>query len=357
MSASYAYLYRYRLPFLRPVTVRGRSVPLREGLLLALKSGDGGHTAWGEIAPLPGLHRETLESAEHQILETLARHGESGSSISTEGLYPSVRMGLEMAVMNLEAVITGRLPFSEGAPAPLPKVPLNALLTGETEGVVRVALERFEAGYRAFKLKVLPGEIPSAVDSVRELHRMFGERAALRLDCNQSFTLEEGIDFARKLPEGSVSYVEEPLRQPREIAEFHEKTGIRSALDETLWQNPGLLESLPDESLGALVLKPNCLGGIAAVLQLVRHAADRGMEAVFSSAYESSLSLGFYALLAAATSRQPAPCGLDTFRSLQEDLSSSGIDTAGGRLDPERLYGLTSGPDMRKLSLASVWTL
>ncbi|TCD47902.1 o-succinylbenzoate synthase [Chlorobium sp. N1] len=357
MSASYAYLYRYTLPFTEPVSVRGRRLLNREGLLLALKSEDGAHGAWGEIAPLPGLHRETLEGAERQILETLSRHGENGSSLCTEGLFPSVRMGLEMAVMNLEASITGRRPFGLDARSPLPAVPLNALLAGPTESVLAHAEASFRAGYRAFKLKVRLEERGRALDSVRELHRMFEGRARLRLDANQAFTLEEAVRFARELPEGSVSYIEEPLREPRNIAEFHNRTGLSSALDETLWQKPGLFESLPEKAVGALVLKPNCLGGLAAVLRLVSHAAEHGMEVVFSSAYESGVSLGFYTLLAAATSPRPAACGLDTFRSLKVDLSRNPPRSEGGVLKPEAIYRESCRVETRRLSLASIWTL
>ncbi|KZK73495.1 MAG: o-succinylbenzoate synthase [Pelodictyon luteolum] len=357
MTASYAYLYRYSLPFTEPVTLRGRCLRQRDGVLLALKTGDGKHCAWGEIAPLAGLHRETTESAERQIIETLAMHRENGASLMTEGLFPSVRMGLEMAVMNLEASITGRHPFSAPRESALPRVPLNALLMGSTDAVLLRAQASYREGYRAFKLKVGKANAEEAAASVHALHRLFGGDIELRLDANQSMPLDDAISFARTLPKDSVTYIEEPLQQPRDIPEFHAKTGIRAALDETLWQNPGLLGALPPESIGALVLKPNCLGGVAAVLNMVRYAADHNMQAVFSSAFESGISLGFYALLAAATSPRPAACGLDTFRHLQGDLPAIPFHAEGGSLDAAGLYLDTQEVLTTNLSLASVWTL
>ncbi|ABB23215.1 o-succinylbenzoate synthase [Pelodictyon luteolum] len=357
MTASYAYLYRYSLPFNEPVTVRGRRLLQRDGVLLALKTGDGKHTAWGEIAPLSGLHRETTESAERQIVETLAMHGESGAALMTEGLFPSVRMGLEMAVMNLEASISGRHPFSVPGESMLPRVPLNALLMGSTDVVLLRAQASYQEGYRAFKLKVGKENAEEAAAAVHALHRLFGSQVELRLDANQSMPLDDAIAFARELPKNSVTYIEEPLLQPRDIPEYHAKTGIRSALDETLWQKPGLLGALPPETIGALVLKPNCLGGVAAVLNLVRYAADHNMQAVFSSAFESSISLGFYAILAAATSVRPAACGLDTFRHLKEDIQTTAFHAEGGSLDAASLYLDTREVRTTNLSLASVWTL
>ncbi len=71
MSASFAYIYHYSVPFQEPITVKGHKLSQRKGLVLALQSENGEHRAYGEIAPLPGLHKESLEAAERQIVETL----------------------------------------------------------------------------------------------------------------------------------------------------------------------------------------------------------------------------------------------------------------------------------------------
>ncbi|MGB8248477.1 MAG: o-succinylbenzoate synthase, partial [Chlorobium sp.] len=61
MSPIHADISRYGIPFTVPIMVRGLVVECREGLLIGLGSPVGGATAFGEVAPLAGLHDESLE--------------------------------------------------------------------------------------------------------------------------------------------------------------------------------------------------------------------------------------------------------------------------------------------------------
>ena len=132
MKASQIVLYQYAIPFTEPITVKGRRMMQREGIVLALKSPDERHIGYGEIAPLPGLHRESLQIAEAQLVELLAKYDLSNPNLLLEGLYPSVRTGLEMAMINLEAAISGTLPAFSHAGQSAGHVPVNALLFGNT---------------------------------------------------------------------------------------------------------------------------------------------------------------------------------------------------------------------------------
>ncbi len=82
----------------------------------------------------------------------------------------------------------------------------------------------FQLGYRTFKLKVTADEYRQAIKSIRALNRTFGSRIELRLDANQSLTLDEAVEFARNIPTGSIAYIEEPLKEAELIGEFYAKT-------------------------------------------------------------------------------------------------------------------------------------
>lgn len=56
-----AQLYRYRLPMDAGVVLRERRLTTRDGLLVRLS--ENGREGWGDIAPLPGFSRETLDAA------------------------------------------------------------------------------------------------------------------------------------------------------------------------------------------------------------------------------------------------------------------------------------------------------
>jgi O-succinylbenzoate synthase len=242
-------------------------------------------------------------------------------------------------------------------------VPVNALLFGDRALVMQRAEEYFSLGYRTFKLKVTASDTENAILSIQALHCAFGERIELRLDANQSLSLEEALGFAASIPQGSIAYIEEPLKDAELIGEFYAKTGIHSALDETLWQKPELLSKIPEASLAALIVKPNRLGGISAALHFARYAREKNLLAVFSSAFESGISLSFYAWLAASTAStastaiKPAACGLDTYRYLQYDLLETPFGAENALLDARKLYHEGLKVNQKSLKRTSLWTL
>ncbi|NTU97823.1 MAG: o-succinylbenzoate synthase [Chlorobiaceae bacterium] len=357
MNISHLFLYRYAIPFTEPVTIRGHRITERDGIVLALKCRDGERTAYGEIAPLPGLHRETLDMAEAQLVDLVSSHALSISGALPDRLYPSVQTGIEMALINLEADASGSPPsfFPESAGTEL--LPLNALLFGDALSVTSKAETLYNLGYRAFKLKVDAGNAATAIECIHTLNSRFGSEIELRLDANQSFTLEQAVAFAGNLPAGSVSYIEEPLQDAACIGEFHARTSICSALDETLWQHPELYGMIPKSAIKALILKPNRLGGIAATREIMLRAASAGHQTVLSSAFESGISLGLYAWLAATSSPEPAACGLDTFRYLNHDLTEAPFGSGNSLVDARKAFNEGQKVNLHTLKLLSIWTL
>jgi len=359
----HADICRYELDFTAPVTVRGVLLRKREGLLLRLKSE--GATAYGEVAPLTGLHTESLDEALQALTEfipELSRLDRNSSDdrlrlIGETTLPPSVATGIEMALFNLEAIETASLPSFPDAFPPASKIPVNALLAGDAQAVLDRAAKRYTEGFRAFKLKVRKGQLDEAVACIRALHDRFGGKAELRLDANQSLDFDEVVGFGKALPANSISYIEEPLTDAALIPDFHAATGLPSALDESLWQRPELLDQIGPEPLAALVLKPNCIGGIRKSLDLAAKAHRMGLQAVFSSAFESSVSLGMYALLAAVSSPAPAASGLDTASFLADDLTETPFAAPNGFADPAAAWrdSLRVRTDM--IEIVKSWTL
>ena len=364
MKPLHADILRYGIPFTGPITVRGLRVERREGLVLALNTTINGVTAYGEIAPLPGLHDETLEEAERALSGFVPKLAELRSKNRNEqqellqgaGLPPSVMTGIEMALLNLEAIGSRRGPCFTGAYPAARTVTVNALLFGTPETVIGRAESCYAQGFRTFKLKVQAARIEEAIATISRFHKAFGGRAKLRLDANQSLELDDAIAFGRSIPAESVSYIEEPLKEASLIPEFHARTGIRSALDETLWQEPGLLEQIPASCLGALILKPNRIGGIGKTLDLAAIALGRNLSPVLSSAFESGISLGFYAWLAAVSAPEPAACGLDTGSFLSHDLLEVPFSTHSGAVDPAEAWKNSNAVRRDMLNPVARWT-
>ena len=365
MKPCSASIYRYSIPFVRPVPVRGSRLGTRDGLVIGLRTPDGLHSGFGEIAPLPGLHPETLTDAFEQCRSLIPEFDLSFGDLSfhdagrylPESLFPSVRAGFEMALLNLQSVAGETFPTFPGAPEPAKKLPLNALLFGTTKSVLAMANDYFRQGYKTFKLKVQAADPDLAVEQVLSLRSAFGDNISLRLDSNRSFPLEDACAFFKRLPANSIEYIEEPVADPRLIPEFFSRIGIRSALDESLWLNPGIWHDIPHDCLGGIVLKPSRLGSFSNTLRLALEAEAENIPAVISAAYETGISLGFYTRLASVISEKPAACGLDTFRQLSRDILSVPIHVENGCIFPGNTYRESLKPDLSMLKQVEAWTL
>ena len=365
MKPGFASIHRYSIPFVRPVPVRGSSLDTRDGLVIGLQTHDGSRTGFGEIAPLPGLHEETLSEALEQLISLLPALNLSIGDLSLsdagkelpDDIFPSVRAGIEMSLLNLQSVASEKFPTFPGAPEPAKKLPINALLFGTTESVLAMANDYFRQGYKTFKLKVQAADPDLVAEQALSLRSAFGYDISLRLDSNRSFQLEDACALFSRIPRESIEYIEEPVSDPFLIPEFFSRTGIRSALDESLWMNPGIWNELPHECLGGVVLKPSRLGSFSRTLAIALEAEAEGIGAVISAAYETGIGLGFYAHLASAISEKPAACGLDTFRQLSRDIVPGSFDITKGYLLTESAYRNSLKPDLSTLELVETWTL
>jgi O-succinylbenzoate synthase len=244
-----------------------RNWQVREGLIVQSDIG------FGEIAPLPGFSRETLADAHAELLAILRT--------SAPPTLPSVRFGLASAKKPLRSV---RLPLCSLGP---------------------------QSGFPAIKLKLGYLSLPDAIALVKQ---HLG--TPLRLDCNRSWTLDQALDFASHFEPTDFAYLEEPVRHFSDLIRFSQLTHFPLALDESIHSD---WTQLP--SLRAIVVKPTVVGAIPPI--------PPHLDLILSSSYESGLGLLHIAQLA-QEHRLSQPIGLDTYRTLQDDILTVPIDCSSG---------------------------
>ncbi len=320
-------LYHYDLALSEPLTLKDATLHRRGGALIRLTADDGPE-GWGEAAPLPGFSPESLDDATEQ-LRTIAPSlvgREMPASLSRPRdtpfpelarLAPSARFGLEVALLNLSAASRAKILPELLTYRPGETISTNGLLSGSIEKVLADACSMGGDGYRAVKLKVGRRKVAEDVEIVRRVGEVFGDGGSLRLDANRAWDFGEALEFARGVSGVRIEYVEEPLAEPWRLAELAGEWSLPVALDESL------VGTLP-ENLGghpyvrAIVLKPTLLGGVWRVLRLAERAKALGMASVVSSSYEGGVGTGALVALAAVVGEEPA--GLDTYRTLAEDV-------------------------------------
>ncbi|XP_023512020.1 protein PHYLLO, chloroplastic isoform X3 [Cucurbita pepo subsp. pepo] len=363
----------FRIPLCAPPTTSCNSIDqvnrsfFREGFVLSLFLEDGS-LGLGEVSPLE-IHKENLLDVEEQLKCLL--HMLKGAKISSSipllrgsfsswifhelgipprSIYPSVRCGLEMAVLNAIAgrkgcslldVLQHRL-VEEDDLSSSSKVKICGLLDsgGTPSEVARVAKTLVEEGFPAIKLKVArQGNVMYDAAVVQEVRKKLGNQIELRVDANRNWSYEEAILFSSLVKDCGLQYIEEPVMDEDAIVKFCEESGLPVALDETIdgiQDNPVKeLAKYVHPGIVAIVIKPSVIGGFENAALVARWAQQHGKMAVVSAAFESGVGLSGYIHLSCYLELQnaeirklmdiqPAPSiahGLGTFRWLDEDVT------------------------------------
>jgi o-succinylbenzoate synthase len=337
-------IYRFRLGLNRPLALKNDILKLREGFVVRL-SDESGNCGWGETSPLSGFSRETIEQAGRELallpsaitkgaippnLELLS--GGFEDWLGGFNLSASVRFGLESAVLNMQAMSKQlglhRLLDAKAAT----KVAVNALLSGPREQIEAKARALLGKGYRAFKLKVGRLSLDEDIEIVAGVRNIIGQDALLRLDANRTWDLDDALKFMQRAVQFNVNYIEEPLQSFDQLKKLLKDSSapLPVALDESLLEmSPAELPLLP--ALKAIVIKPTLLG-FERALRFARAAQDRGITAVISSAFESSLGLATLASMAAVIDGGRTPAGLDTLDWLKDDLLEPPMRVQAGKI-------------------------
>lgn len=334
--------FSFSLPLIESIRIGKNEVRARQGFVIRVGSSEGDQ-GYGEVAPLPGLHRETLGMALEQyaslqprlinqqwpkdVPDLLAR-------FSPYPLCPALRYGLEMALLNLLAASKAVPLAGLLNPHYQKKLPINGLCWDDADDVDldAQAQQLLAQGYRTLKLKVARQSLQKDIHRVRGLRARLGDQIALRLDANRRWDLDTAVRFGKAVGDCGIAYIEEPCSDPRQFSAFHRATSIAVALDETLGQ-PDFALATQAQGVTAWVLKPALLGGLSAAFSLMEMAKRLRLTAVISSTFDTGIGLAALAGSAAALGEAGTAAGLDTYRWLREDLLEEPFGAHGGYVD------------------------
>ncbi len=331
-------VYRFDIPFIRPIRVGSEVLHSREGFIVALTDEEG-HTGFGEVAPLPGLDqtpltrcRDDLASVKN-MLDKLALQTDRlnltapwlGMAFLPGFFAPHTLFGLESALLSLYL----QRKLAEGSidslylPDPL-KVPVSGLFipdSSDKETAAQISALK-SSGVKTVKVKI--GRLP-ADDEIRQilsLAERIGGNLVFRLDGNKALSARIYARYISALGHLSVEYAEEPLCDGETLS--CADVPWPQALDESL---PLYLDSgNPDLSkipayVRTIILKPGLLSGLHGIARCIADARMTGIKIVLSSAFNTGITLatlGVFSLLAGLPPNTAH--GFDTLRYLEADI-------------------------------------
>ncbi|KAK9805814.1 hypothetical protein WJX73_002942 [Symbiochloris irregularis] len=213
---------RTTLPLTRPLaTIHGHPSLERQVAMirLTLRHPQTGQEVIGvgEIAPLPGVSKESLKAAVQQV--AVLSHTLRGCAVS-----PLLALLQGQVTAWLQQVISPRphlfpsVHFSPGGTRQ--GVQISGLLgcQGSVEQCIEEAVQMVAEGHRTLKLKVGrradPLQDAAVVLGVRE---RVGSDVALRADANRSWTLEQATAFLEAAAPAGLELLEEPLCDFKEL--------------------------------------------------------------------------------------------------------------------------------------------
>jgi O-succinylbenzoate synthase len=264
----------------------------RKGIYIRIQDFDGKEGV-GEIAPLENRSVESYESSLFSILEIRKKFL---TKELTQAFYPpSVIFGLEMALTSI-----------------------SRTLTEET---------KFKLYSDKIKLKGLTVE-----ESIQICKEKLKSQSQLRVDMNESFSLEDAIRFTKAFDKTDFLYIEEPTESLSDLVSFYEETNFPYAIDEKLVNHP--IERVQNlKGLTHLIIKPTILGGEKGALEIIEKTQH--LKHVFSSSYETEIGLLHIARIASKLSPNEA-VGIDTLKIFEQTYNF--FDPKSQLLKPEYFF-------------------
>jgi O-succinylbenzoate synthase len=270
-------LAQYELPLRRTFCTSRGDVKVRHGVLV--RATLNGRTGFGEVAPLPGFHVEQLPEAVRSLQEAC----EAG----TMPLMKSAAFGLSCAMAELRRDKRfGFGPVERGA-----TVGVNAVFSGSARDAERAIAEGEFTGFRTVKVKIGRARPAEDLRIVNVLLEGLGDDVRLRLDANRGLTLANAERLLKRIDPARIEYVEEPLQDCRELSELSRRVGMPMAIDEAL-HDPEVRDAVYGApGIEVQVVKPSLVGPVEELESVVTAGRIHGMDTVFSTALETSLTV------------------------------------------------------------------
>ena len=299
--AEQAKLFYYQLPFSSPINFNGQKLCSREGLILQLQD-NRKQLSFGEIAPLPGFSRESLQQATTQISSLLNAGLENLQP--ENAYYPSVNFALVCALHNIP--LTAKANNLDTVP----------LLQGDNATLIKQYLALNCPSL--VKLKVARQRVRDDVLLFNQLKRL-NPCLMIRCDANQAWSIAQASDFFEQIDLLKLDYIEEPTGNHQNNLRLAEKYQIGLALDETLqdinfnYQHNACIKTL--------VLKPTLIGSLKRVQNFIDIAGQQQLQVHISSSFESIIGLQQLTALANIYREKcTVSLGIDTLKYFQSAL-------------------------------------
>ena len=211
--------------------------------------------------------------------------------------FPSIQMGLEMALTSLHSISTFNLfpsKFTKGTDS----IPINGLIwMGSATFMKQQIKDKLELGFKCLKMKIGAINFQTEIKILKSIREEFSSsEIELRVDANGAFTPLEALEKLNILSELELHSIEQPIKQGQieEMAKLCAETPLPIALDEELighFSVTNKQELLQTISPQYIILKPSLIGGFQGSDEWIASAEQHNIGWWITSALESNIGL------------------------------------------------------------------
>ncbi|MCE5329848.1 o-succinylbenzoate synthase [bacterium] len=380
-------LYKYDLPLIMPLKIKNHELSSRSGIIINIKTSSG-MSGFGETAPLPFFHKESFKEAVLQlkkIKNSILCHDAKGeltfrkitgdeflnkkavmhdnlklldllnnfnnffsvkfsflnSIFSDEHIFPSVKSGIEMALLNMFFLNDDFKKYISSIEKN--KLSVCKLITDLKPDICYDIDRIIKNGYNTIKIKVGRKPLSYEIDKIKEI-KNFIEGSGhndirLRLDANGLWDLGKAVYFGKQIGSNGIEYMEDPMDDIGKCSIFFDQTNIPVAFDEKLNDFLKIYNTNKNYPayLKAFVLKPGFIGDFSKISDLTATARERGIITVLSNSFESNISIAAIVLFACLMDLSDIPIGLDTMELFKNNLLARDIKVSDGKIRLEEV--------------------
>jgi L-alanine-DL-glutamate epimerase-like enolase superfamily enzyme len=374
------------LPMKKPVQMAGETVTQAENVFVRVES-DAGAVGWGEAAAAPTMTGETIAGMMAAIdlmrpkLIGRAAYDFAGATAAMDAqLYGNsgAKAAIDMALHDLVGRASGRPVYALFAAKQRSRMPVLAVIGSEDAAAdLREAQARWNAGYRAFKIKVGLGS-PEA-DAVRTMmlcqelkgqalkgqalkgqalkgqalkgQAQGGETCLVSADANQGFSVDGALTFVRGIGDCGLDFFEQPVsaHDLDGMSRIAAATKVPIGADEGIHSLDDIVRHHERKAARGVSLKAIKLGGLSGLFAASRLCAQLGMQ-VNISCKTGETSLASAAAVHLAAVAPAIAWGLTvTSSGLAEDVAATPLRIDGGHVEVPEQPGLGIDVDEHRL--------
>lgn len=292
---------RLRIPLTRPYRLAFGAVTHYDTLVVEIVTGDG-RQGYGEATLLTGYTDETIDGAwalAAELVEALCGLPESDYRRHVDALASRAPFLVSAFACALDHAAGHPLLDVDGER----RVPLLGLLQGEDESRLRDEFARLLGdGYRTVKVKV-GFDAQADAHHVAVVQRVVNGRAAIRVDANQGYSVEQAVRFIDSVDPAGIELFEQPCAAGDWVAhaaaaDAARRRGLPLMLDESIYGIADIERAATEEACRFIKLKLMKFAGIDALTNALERIRALGMQPVLGNGVACDLACWMEACVA-----------------------------------------------------------